>query len=407
MTALVRSALGTLLIACPFAFSAGEPSAAPSAGWMGSEAGALTGHVQLTFPEKFLRAGEAYFSRNDKWIVFQAIPRPAEGKSPDEHYSMYVAKVIYNDDGDITGLEEPLLMSPPGSANTCGYFNPKKPWEIIFGSTVSAPQAQDTPGYQRGTRSYRWAFPAEMDVVAKIVPPMLPNLRGPNGREVNMPADQLELRRIISQPGYQAECSFDPSGRYIVYANVQGTDEASGRPQIGLDLLDTKVNRVLTLVKPQGYNGGPFFSPDGSMICMRADRKGDDLLQVYVLELDQAQDGSIVGVKSERQVTDNGHVNWAPFWHASSNSLVYATSEVGHDNYEVFSVEVPRGESAGKKPSELKHKRITHAAGFDGLPVFSEGAVWMMWTSQRGPKLPSESKPSSQLWAARTVEIEP
>ena len=31
-----------------------------------------------------------------------------------------------------------------------------------------------------------------------------------------------------------------------------------------------------------GYDGGPFFSPDEKMICYRSDRQLNDLLQIYV-----------------------------------------------------------------------------------------------------------------------------
>ena len=83
----------------------------------------LTDYVQLTFADSFHKAGEAYFSPNGEWIIFQAVAKPAEGASPDEHYAMYVAK-LQTQDGAVTGLEDPILVSPPGSANTCGWFHP-------------------------------------------------------------------------------------------------------------------------------------------------------------------------------------------------------------------------------------------------------------------------------------------
>lgn len=398
-----------MLAACPLARAADESPAPPATqDWKTAEAGTLTHHVQLTFPDRFVRAGEAYFDPRDQWVIFQAIPVPPEGKAPDRHYSMYIAELKRDADENIVGLAEPVLISPPGSANTCGYFNPKQPWQVIFGSTLTPPTEVDTPGYQRGTRSYRWAFPAEMEVVSLIVPAMLRRQLNVDGSDVTLDPSRTGLKVLLPNPGYDAECSFEPAGRYIVYASQKGTSPDSGRPEITIDVFDTKHRQApLTLIKDAGYNGGPFFSPDGSMICYRSDRKGDDLLQVYVAELIRTDNGTIMGVRAERRVTDNEHVNWAPFWHASGECLVYATSEVGHDNYEIFSVQVPRGERASATPAELKKKRITYAPGFDGLPAFSSGSQWMMWTSQRGPKRAGEDKPSSQLWAARCVEIEP
>jgi hypothetical protein len=95
---------------------------------------------------------------------------------------------------------------------------------------------------------------------------------------------------------------------------------------------------------------------------------------------------------------------------------VYATSEVSHRNYEVFAIETDlkkleglartdaaRAEVSGA-PSivvpDARTRRVTFADGADVLPVFSPDGEYMMWTSQRGPKLESEEKPSSQLWIA-------
>ncbi len=44
--------------------------------------------------------------------------------------------------------------------------------------------------------------------------------------------------------------------------------------------------------------------------------------------------------------------------------------------------------------------RITHAEGFDGLPVFSRDGKTMIWCAQRGPLAEGEGRPSSQVWVA-------
>ncbi|MFM9956751.1 MAG: TolB family protein [Phycisphaerales bacterium] len=389
--------------------SAPKPAAAEAPvliDWRSGEAGVLSNHVQLTFPEQFVKAGEAYFNGAGSWIVFQATPRAKEGETQSDVYAMYVAKVKFDGRAggvrNIVGIDTPIRVSPEGSANTCGFFNPGKPMEVIFGSTLVAPSAGPTPGYQRGTRSYRWAFPKEMDIVRVNVPAILAmsigSTPGNVGVNVGKPSEPV---KVVSGPGYDAECAFDPSGRYIVYATQKGMDEETQRPKIALELFDSDTGGSTELTKPEGYNGGPFFSDCGTMICMRADRKGDDLLQVYVLHLNRGPDGAILGVKGEYRVTENEHVNWGPYFHPSGEYLVYASSEVGHDNYEVFAVEVPRESNGFARPSELKKKRVTHASGFDGLPVFSPEGEWMMWTSQRGAKMEGEARASSQLWVGK------
>jgi len=87
---------------------------------------------------------------------------------------------------------------------------------------------------------------------------------------------------------------------------------------------------------------------------------------------------------------------------------VYGSSEMGHQNYEIFAVEVNRAvltAAAGASKEGPVHvaaarARITQADGADVLPVFSPDGQWLMWTSQRGAKAPGEAKASSQVWIA-------
>lgn len=397
------AALFALAAPMPPAALAQEASrSAETADWRRGEAGTLADHVQLTFPEQFLKAGEAYFSPTGRWIIFQATPAAAEGEEASPHYGMYVARLIRDDSDRITGIDTPILLSAEGSANTCGFFHPVEPWRVIFGSTLSAPAGADKAGYQRGSSRYRWAFPAEMEVVQRVVPDIFFDGRAREGLETDWGEGETEARPIFERAGYDAECAFSPDGRHIVYARV---DPESGDSDIFV--LDTRTGVHRPLVVEKGYDGGPFFSPDGAMICYRSDRRADDLLQLYIGILAYDDTGAILGVRSQRAVTENRHVNWAPFWHPWQNYLLYTTSEVGHDNYEVFSTEVPIGTLAEKRPSDLRRRRLTFAPGFDGLPVFSGDGKWMMWTSQRGPLHADETKPSSQLWVARVVDTSP
>ena len=115
-------------------------------------------------------------------------------------------------------------------------------------------------------------------------------------------------------------------------------------------------------------------------------------MQLFIAELAFDEEGAITGIEREVQITDNDHVNWAPFWHPSGRFLLYSTSEVGHFNYEVFAVEVK--DERGRVVRGATPVRITHAAGFDGLPVFNRDGSLMMWTSQRG------ESGTSQVWVA-------
>jgi len=297
---------------------------------------------------------------------------------------------------------------------------------VLFGSTIEAPVAPNKPGFQVGTNKYVWSFPENM----KIVTLDLATLK--QGEEPKPVA-------IFERPGYCAEASWDPTGRFVLYANVDPAKQTGEKPDADIFIFDTVTKKHTSIVVAPGYDGGPFFAPDGKRICYRSDRAGNDLLQLYVsdLRLESGADGipAPTGIEREYQLTSNEHVNWGPFWHPSGEFLVYATSEVGHRNYEVFAVRVddsaladatsadgannvgtgsiggPSAGVLGQAPSVLvanaKRARVTHGPGADVLPAFNPNGEWMMWTAQRGELAPGESRPSSQLWIARWRGADP
>lgn len=380
----------------------------PPLDWRNLEAPVLTDHVQLTDRDMFVKAGESYFSPDGRWIVFQATPTPEKGKDADPFYAMYVARLAHGPDGSITGLEHITRLSAPGSANTCGWFHPTQPWRVLFGSTRVPPSDKHKSGFQVGTNRYVWMFPEEMDVVESLVPAIRADFTGAADATGNPSTPGV----IIERPNYDAECSYDPTGRFVLYSHIE--DElANGRPDANIYIFDTLTRKTRPIVVAPGYDGGPFFSPDGKRICYRSDRKGNDLLQVFVSDLrfepDEHGVPVPVGISREFQVTSNDHVNWGPFWHPSGRFLVYASSEVSHRNYEIFAValdavameQAAAGHPEGTIPVELSRARVTHADGADVLPVFNPQGNLMMWTCQRGPTTQGEQKPSSQVWVAK------
>lgn len=396
------TALALTLSSAPVGAQPASPPPAPL-DWTALEAPTLRRQTQLTFPARFAKAGEAYFSPDTRWIVFQAVPRPAKGEPPSPHYSMYVAKLTRDGAGAVTGVEEPILISPPGSANTCGWFHPKHEWSLIFGSTLTAPAHDAKAGYQRGEHRYVWQFPDEMEVCSRSVLQIYYDLHpmDPSAPQVAWGENGRAPVPIWRRPGYDAECSYSPDGRFILYTAV---DAESGDGDIFVYDTETKKHRPIVVAK--GYDGGPFFSPDGRRICYRSDRAGDDLLQLYVGDLTFDADGAPTGLAREHPVTRDENVNWAPFWHPSGAFLVFTTSRIGHDNYEIFSIKAPAPDAAADA-ALAEPRRITFASGFDGMPAFNADGSLMMWTSQRGPMAEGEERPSSQVWIAEVVSAAP
>jgi len=398
--------------AAPEAKPAAVPQPAPTAAeldWKSLEAPLLRNHRQLTHRQEsttgpgFIKAGEAYFDHQQppKYMIFQGIVQPPEGVDPDPYYAMYVGRLLRNEaNGFVTGIDEPIRISNEKTANTCGWFHPTIQWRVMFGSTVSTPSDDQPAGFQVQSRKYVWMFPKEMDVVFRDLRPVHRELTAPMATEPPAvpPGFQKPIARIVDRANYDAECSWSKDGRFVLYSHVR--DELSrGRPDADIWIYDAQTRQQHEIVKADGYDGGPFFSPDGKMICYRSDRRGDDLLQLFVAELKFDADGVPVGIEREHALTDDQNVNWAPFWHPSGKFLVYGSSAIGHTNYEVFAIEVDLKKSA----SEMRKRRITFAAGADVLPAFSDDGRTMLWTAQRGPMIAGEPKPSSQLWAAEVV----
>ncbi|MEE2912309.1 MAG: hypothetical protein VX436_00730 [Planctomycetota bacterium] len=321
--------------------------------------------IMLTNPDRFVKAGEAYFDSATKRVIFQAVE---QDNSDESDYSIFIGDLLFNHNNSIVELINIKKLSNDGSANTCAWFHPNDQGTVLFATTDTPVTHGDSPGYQRGTDRYKWAFPQSMNIVS-----------------YDLATNQMVS--LINDPSnYIAEGSWSPDGRHLLYCSL-----ATGGGDIYVTDLKTRQKSIL--VDKAGYDGGPFFSPDGKRIVYRSDRRENDLLQLFVAELKFDEHGSIIGIDREYQLTDNPHVNWGPFWHPNGRFLIYATSEIGHHNYELFICDADNGDKSGTTRYGTRKRRITHAEEFDGLPVFDNSGKWLMWTSKR-------ETGTSQLWVA-------
>lgn len=280
---------------------------------------------QLTFSDMgFEKAGEAYFSPDDKSILFQAIP------TGQKNYQIYHMNLS---DGS------PKLVSTGKGACTCAYFHPNGQ-KIIFASSHSdpIPFREEVPH-----EGYKWNLTPYMNIYEA----------GPDG---------TELKALTSGSAYHAECSYSADGTKIVYATNK-----NGSMNIYIMNSDGSDSQALTSTEGV-YNGGPFFSPDDKKVIFRADRDQPHVLQIYLIELENG---------NEFQLTNNEAINWAPYWHPDGDKIAFTTSLHGHHRYEIYLMHIPSGDLY----------RITDNPGFDGLPVFSHDGKKLMWTSKRSDDL--------------------
>jgi Tol biopolymer transport system component len=334
----VLLALSFVLFACT-AFAAD-----PADDWEKQEMAHLKNIRQVT--KDFVRAGEGYFDPDGKRIIFQAEEK--EGGNP--FYQIFVMDLA---SGNFR------RVSPGIGKTTCSYFRPDGK-KIIFASSHLDPDAkkkqadeykQREEDKKAGVRRrYVWDFDDHMAIF-----------------EAN--PDGTELKPLADAKGYNAEGSYSADGKSIVFCSSRDGN-------LELYTMDADGKNVKQLTKTPGcYNGGPFFSPDGSKVIFRSDRKKKDMLQLFVIN----RDGT-----GEKALTDTEGVNWGPYWYKDGKHIIYAGADhsdpKARPNYDLWWMNIETG----------KKTRITFAPGADVLPVFSPDYKKLMWTSTRDGHQPSQ-----------------
>ncbi len=314
------------------------------------EAKHLSNIRQVTFG--LPRAGEGYFSPDGQWVVYQAYPIGYP------FYQIYVQKL---------GEKEPRRISPGRGSTTCSYFTPDSK-RIMFASSHSDPHLDITELKAReeaakgGRRRYQWSFDEHMEIY-----------------DCNF--DGTDLRRLTDSPGYDAEGSYSSDGKQIVFTSTRDGDP-------DLYVMNADGSNVRQLTNQPGYDGGPFFSPDNQWVIFRSDRQKKDMLQIFAISADG---------KHEVQLTnDLDTVNWAPYFHPSGKSFVWARADYSRGpreaTYDIYRMNISW--DAEKFTTDGKMERITFEKGTDILPVFSPDGKHLMWTSTRA------ADGTSQLWIA-------
>jgi TolB protein len=146
------------------------------------------------------------------------------------------------------------------------------------------------------------------------------------------------------------------------------------------------------LTSTPGYDGGAFFSADGKRIVYRASRPaaGQDLddyrallarklvrparLEIWVMNSDGTE---------QRQVTQVGGANFAPFFHPDGRRIVFA-SNVKDPRGPNFDLYLVNDDCSGLE-------QVTTYEGFDGFPMFSPDGRRLVFASNRNGKRPGET----------------
>lgn len=299
---------------------------------------------QLTFSGE---NAEAYFSADDRQIIFQA----HEGPGCDQIYTMAL---------DGSGRR---MVSTGKGKTTCAYFFPGGK-RILYASTHGAgPECPPPPDYSRG---YVWKLYPAFDIYTAR-------------------PDGSGLKRLTSTPGYDAEATISRDGKKIVFTSMRDGD-------IDIYTMDANGKNVKRLTTELGYDGGPFFSPDGKKIVYRAHHPQDPKeIEEYKRLL---KDGALRPTRFElfvmdadgsnkRQITRHGAASFAPFFHPDGKRIIFASNL--HDprsrNFDLYLINL---DGTGLE-------RVTYHETFDSFPMFTSDGRRLIWASNRNQAKPGDT----------------
>jgi Tol biopolymer transport system component len=308
----------------------------------------LTNIHQLTYDGR--RAGEGYFSPDGNYLIFQS-----EREPENPFYQIYILSFL---DGEIH------RVSPGTGKTTCAFFRAGMD-EVLFASTHLDPDAvkkqkEEIEFRESGKeRRYTWDYDEQFDVFAA-------NRGG------------TEFVQLTNTPGYDAEGAYSPDGKHIVFCSMRDAyppEKLSEKDRKRLEVDQSYFGEIYImkadgtgqkrLTDWPGYDGGPFFTPDGERIIWRHFTEDGMIADVYTMRLDGSDRG---------QLTDFESMCWAPYMHTSGKYAIFTTNKQGFSNFELYVVD-----SEGDK----QPVRVTFTDGFDGLPVFSPDGKRLAWTSNR------------------------
>jgi Tol biopolymer transport system component len=305
---------------------------------------------QLTLEGR--RSGEGYFASDGKAMVFQSEREPGN-----PFYQIYFLDLESGDSHRV---------SPGIGKTTCSFLRPGSD-EVLFASTHHDPEAVAKQKAELEFRAsgkqkrYSWDYDEGMDIfVAK--------------------RDGSGLRPLTTARGYDAEGSYSPDGSLIAFCSLRDAYPAAklsaeDRKRLETDpayfgeiyLMNADGTNQRRLTDWPGYDGGPFFSPNGKRIIWRHFETNGAIADVYTMALDGSD---------RRRLTDFKAMSWAPYFHPSGKYVIFASNKLGFSNFELYMVDA----EDAREPV-----RVTTHDGFDGLPVFSPDGAHLAWTSGRTP----------------------
>ncbi len=299
---------------------------------------------QLTFGGQ---NAEAYFSYDGQRLIFMSTREP------------YACDQIFIMNTDGSGVH---LESTGKGRTTCGYFYPDGKHALYSSTHLAGDACPPRPDYSRG---YVWGVYSSYQMYYAT-------------------DDGEILKPLTTGPGYNAETTLSADGKKVVFTSSRDGD-------LDIYTMSPDGTNVRRLTNTLGYDGGPFFSPDGKWIAYRAHHPtteadiaryksllAQDLVEpsemdLYVMRADG---------RDQRQITKLGGASFAPSFFPNNRRIIFASNyeHPGSSAFELYAVD--------RNGSALE--RITFAGGFSAFPQFSPNGKQLVFISNRNAKVPHE-----------------
>jgi Tol biopolymer transport system component len=133
-----------------------------------------------------------------------------------------------------------------------------------------------------------------------------------------------------------------------------------------------------------GYDGGAFFSADGTEIVFRASRPQTEqeikeykelLAQGLVAPTNMEIYTCAVDGSNLKQITKLGKANWAPYFHPSGKKIIFSSNHASQRGYD-FQLYLINTDGTGLE-------QVTYESIFNSFPMFSPDGKKLVFSSNR------------------------
>ncbi|MBI4428948.1 MAG: PD40 domain-containing protein [Ignavibacteriales bacterium] len=286
---------------------------------------------------------EAYFSFDDKKLIFQSTRPP------------YECDQIFIMNADGSG--QTLVSTGKGIA-TCGFIFPDGK-KVLYASTHGAgDNCIHRPDKSKG---YLWGVYGAYDIYSANF-------------------DGSGARILTSTRGYDAEATISPKGDKIIFTSSRDGD-------LELYSMNLDGSDVRRITHDLGYDGGAFFSWDGKRIVYRAyhPKADSEKTEYQSLLTEQLVKPSKMEIfvsdsdgRNRKQLTNTGTANFAPFFHPDNKRIIFASNSKDSKGRS-FHLYIMRDDGASIE-------QVTFGGVFNAFPMFSRDGKQIVFVSDRNAK---------------------